>query len=348
MSDPKSKDSVKSETTSGKTPAEASKNSVSDAKAEKENLQNSSAKSSAVPADAEKTAKDSASSKDSSKEKTVTASAEKPTQQKDSKEKASSADKPQQKESKEVSTQTSEQKASVKSETEQKTEQKEEQKTAQKPEQKKEESVKLNSLFAFKVGMTNVYEKNQRVPVTVLQYKTARVTQIKTKEKDGYTAVQTALESSKKASKALQGHLKKAGFKNKAVYVREVRGSLPEGVQEGREVSIESLQKGDQIFVSGISKGHGFAGVVKRWGFGGGPASHGAEKHRTTGSIANTATQGRVFPGKKMPGHFGCDRITQKSRVVDVLPDQSAILVQGPVPGSKNSLIEIRKQEALK
>ena len=76
-------------------------------------------------------------------------------------------------------------------------------------------------------------------------------------------------------------------------------------------------------------------------------ASHGAEKHRTTGSIANTATQGRVFPGKKMPGHFGCDRITQKSHIVDVLPSQGAILIQGPVPGAKNSLIEIRKQKGL-
>ncbi|MDE0151931.1 MAG: 50S ribosomal protein L3 [Bdellovibrionales bacterium] len=224
-----------------------------------------------------------------------------------------------------------------------KTETKEEQKQTE----QKDISVKLGSLFAYKVGMTNVYEKNQMIPVTVLKYETARVTQIKTKEKEGYTAVQVALESSKKAGKAMKSHLNKAGFKNKALYMREVRGALPEGVQVGQEVSIESMQKGDKIFVSGISKGHGFAGVVKRWGFGGGPAAHGAEKHRTTGSIANTATQGRVFPGKKMPGHFGCDRITQTSRIVDVLPAKGAILVQGPVPGAKNSLIEIRKQEAV-
>ena len=151
----------------------------------------------------------------------------------------------------------------------------------------------------------------------------------------------------KKANKSIKNHLTKAGFKNKAVYIKEVRGSLPEDVSVGQQVSIESLQKGDVVFVSGISKGHGFSGVVKRWGFAGGPASHGAEKHRTTGSIANTATQGRVFPGKKMPGHFGCDRITQKSHIVDVLPSQGAILIQGPVPGAKNSLIEIRKQKGL-
>ena len=330
MNDSKNLKSSENSGSSKDLKSEASKNPV-----EKDS------KNSAVSADTEKTAKDFVS-KDSSNSKAsaVKTPAEVQTgliQQKDSHEKNSLTDR-----SQEESQETSAKK------TKQEAEKKEEQTIEQKAEQKKEKSIKLNSLFAFKVGMTNVYEKNQRVPVTVLRYKTACVTQIKTKEKEGYTAVQTALESSKKASKALQGHLKKAGFKNKAVYIREVSGPLPEGVQEGQKISIESLQKGDQVFVSGISKGHGFSGVVKRWGFGGGPASHGAEKHRTTGSIANTATQGRVFPGKKMPGHFGCDRITQKSRIVDVLPDQSAILVQGPVPGSTNSLIEIRKQEALK
>ena len=227
-------------------------------------------------------------------------------------------------------------------------EQETKQEAKQKEQETKQNTVKLNSLFGFKVGMTNVYEKNQMVPVTVVQYKTARVTQIKTKEKNGYTAVQMALESSKKPNKAMKSHLKKASFKNRAVYIRESREPLPEGVKAGQEVSIESLQKGDTVFVSGISKGHGFSGVVKRWGFGGGPAAHGAEKHRTTGSIANTATQGRVFPGKKMPGHFGCDRITQKSRVVDVWPAQGALLIQGPLPGAKKSLVEIRKKEALR
>ena len=208
------------------------------------------------------------------------------------------------------------------------------------------DSVQLHSLFAFKMGMTSVYEKDQRVPVTVALYKEAKVTQIKTPEKEGYSAVQVAVESSKKPkNKALEGHLKKAQFKHAAQYVREVKGPLPQNIQIGSKVSIESFKKGDAVLVSGISKGHGFSGVLKRWGFGGGPAAHGAEKHRTTGSIANTATQGKVFPGKKMPGQFGCDRVTQKSRIVDVLKEENALLLAGSVPGAKNALIEIRKDQ---
>ena len=212
---------------------------------------------------------------------------------------------------------------------------------------KEKKDICLNTLFAYKVGMTHVYEKNQLIPVTALNYKTCTVTQIKKNEKEGYTGVQVALESSKKANKSMEGHFKKAGFKKRASFVREVRQDLPENIQIGQKVSIESLKQGDAVQVSGISKGHGFSGVVKRWGFGGGPASHGAEKHRTTGSIANTATQGRVFPGKKLPGHFGCDRITISNlTVVQIHPQEGFILIKGSVPGAKGSLVEVRKQEA--
>ena len=206
--------------------------------------------------------------------------------------------------------------------------------------------IQLNTLFAYKMGMTHVYEKNQRIPVTAFQYKPSVVTQIKTNKKEGYSGVQVALESSKKPNKAMSGHLKKSGLKKGASFFKEVRQTLPEGIELGQKVSIQSLSQGDQVRVSGISKGHGFSGVVKRWGFGGGPASHGAEKHRTTGSIANTATQGRVFPGKKLPGHFGCDRVTISNlKVVQVHPQEGWILIKGSVPGAQGSLLEIRKQE---
>ncbi len=207
-------------------------------------------------------------------------------------------------------------------------------------------TVQLNTLFAFKMGMSSVYDdQNCRVPVTFLQYKDVRVTQVKKKETEGYDAVQVAVADSRKLNRSLTGHLKKAGFKTGASYIREARQTLPEGVQVGQKVSMDSLKKGDIIFVTGISKGHGFSGVVKRWGFAGGPASHGAEKQRTTGSISNTATQGRVFPGKKLPGRYGCDRTRQKSEVIDVIPDQGVILVKGPVAGAIRALIEIRKCE---
>lgn len=222
-------------------------------------------------------------------------------------------------------------------------------KTIKKTHSPKDQPVSLNALFAYKLGMTNVYdEKNQYTPVTALQYKPCRVTQIKTKEKDGYFAVQVALESQKNNNKPLKNHLKKAGLEKKAHFIREVRQGLPDNIKLGQAVSIESLKKGDIVRLSGISKGHGFSGVVKRWGFGGGPASHGAEKHRTTGSVANTATQGRVFPGKKMPGQFGCRRTAVSNvKVVDVEPASGLILVKGSVPGSIQSLVELKKQRSL-
>ena len=215
---------------------------------------------------------------------------------------------------------------------------------------KSKNGVQLGGLFAFKKAMSHIYdEKHKMIPVTVLKYEPLKITQIKTKEKDGVDSVQAALPSSKKTNKALKSHFKKAGFKNGALFTREIKGKAPEGAALGQEISIESLKKGDIVQLSGFSKGHGFSGVLKRWGFGGGPASHGAEKHRTTGSVANTATQGRVFPGKKMPGHFGFKKTTIKNgRIMDVIPDKGAILVKGSLPGAFNTLISIQKQRASK
>ena len=222
---------------------------------------------------------------------------------------------------------------------------------AKKPEAPTQESTKdsstvhLNTLFVFKMGMSSVYdEQNHKIPVTFLQYRDTQVTQVKKKEKEGYDAVQLAIASSRKTNRPLEGHFKKVGFKKGASFVREARQNLPENIQTGQKVLIDNFKKGDTVFVTGVSKGHGFAGVVKRWGFAGGPASHGAEKQRTTGSIANTATQGKVFPGKKLPGRYGCDRTTQKSQVIDVIPDKGLILIKGPVAGAKKALVELRRQ----
>ena len=207
--------------------------------------------------------------------------------------------------------------------------------------------VQLNTLFAFKMGMTHVYNaENKRVSVTVLLYKPCKITQIKEKSKEGYSSIQiTCLGGKKKyKSQSVLGHLKKSNYSQGVQFIKEVRQPMPKDISLGHNLSIESLKKGDTVSASGLSKGHGFSGVVKRWGFGGGPASHGAEKHRTTGSIANTATQGRVFPGKKMPGRFGFERITVKNlQVVDVIPSQGAILIRGSVPGARQTLIELRK-----
>lgn len=209
-------------------------------------------------------------------------------------------------------------------------------------------TVKLNGVFAFKVGMTSVYDDNgEVVPVTVLKYEPLFISQLKTKDKDGYEAIQLACrpKKAKRASQSEEKKFKAAGFETGAQVVRELRlASLPEGVMVGQRVELESLAKGDQVRLTGVSKGHGFSGVVRRWDFAGGPATHGSGFHRKPGSIGNRTWPGRVIPGKKMPGRWGNDTVTLKSvQVVDVLADENIVLVKGSVPGSRNSLVQLMK-----
>ena len=210
------------------------------------------------------------------------------------------------------------------------------------------EGIKLNGLFAFKEGMATVYnDKGESVPVTVLRYETCRVSQIKTQEKDGYTAVQLAAvpKKLKNSSTAEKNHLKDAGFESGAKYIKEMRSeNLPEGVKLGDAVSIETLAKGDVVKVTSTSKGRGFQGSVRRWNFAGGPATHGSKFHRRPGSSGNRTWPGRVMPGKKFPGHWGDETITVKNvQVIDVIPSEGVVLVKGPVPGSKNTLVKLVK-----
>jgi large subunit ribosomal protein L3 len=208
--------------------------------------------------------------------------------------------------------------------------------------------VKLNGVFAHKVGMSTVYGDNgESIPVTVLKMDPWVISQVKTKEKDGYTAVQIASAPKKavNSSKAEKGHLSKAGFENGAKFVKEVRQELPGGATVGARISIDSLVKGDIVRITSRSKGKGFAGSVKRWGFAGGPASHGSKFHRQPGSSGNRTWPGRVMPGKKFPGHLGDETVTVRNvRVVDVLAAEGVVLVKGPVPGSRNTLVKLVKE----
>ena len=210
------------------------------------------------------------------------------------------------------------------------------------------DGIKLNGLFAFKEGMATVYnEKGEAIPVTVLRYETWKVSQIKTQEKDGYTAVQLAAvpKKSKNASTAETAHLKAAGFESGARYVKELRStSIPDGLKLGDSLSIDTLAKGDVVKITSTSKGHGFQGSVRRWNFAGGPATHGSKFHRRPGSSGNRTWPGRVMPGKKFPGHWGDETITVKNVVVvDVIASEGVVLVKGPVPGSKNTLVKLVK-----
>lgn len=211
-----------------------------------------------------------------------------------------------------------------------------------------EKGLQLNGIFAFKEGMATIYtDKGEAIPVTVLRYENWKVSQVKTNEKDGYTAVQIASvpKKAKNSSTAEKNHLKAAGFENGARFVREIRGEVPSEAQIGATVSINSLAKGDIVKITSKSKGHGFQGSVRRWNFAGGPATHGSKFHRRPGSSGNRTWPGRVMPGKKFPGHWGDETITVKNvEIVDVLADEGVLFVKGPVPGSKNTLVKLVKE----
>lgn len=208
--------------------------------------------------------------------------------------------------------------------------------------------LKLDGLFAFKEGMATVFnDQGEAVPVTVLRYEPWFVSQIKTEEKDGYSALQIACRAkkAKNATASEKGHFKNTGFENGAQFVREVRQAIPDGAALGAKVSLESFNKGDVVKLTGTSKGRGFTGVMKRWNFAGGPGAHGSKFHRRPGSSGNRTWPGRVMPGKKFPGHFGDETITVRNVVVvDVLPEQGVLMVKGPVPGARNSLVKMVRE----
>lgn len=208
-------------------------------------------------------------------------------------------------------------------------------------------TVKLDGLFAFKVGMTTVFDEGgEAVPVTVLRYEPWYVSQLKSKDKDGYEAIQLAClpKKASRATKAETARLKPAGFENGARYVRELKLAAPEGIAVGQRLELDSLAKGDDVSVTGVSKGHGFMGAVRRWSFAGGPASHGSGFHRKPGSVGNRTWPGRVMPGKRMAGRWGNDTVTIKStKVIGILPEENVVLVKGPVPGARNSLVQLMK-----
>lgn len=208
------------------------------------------------------------------------------------------------------------------------------------------QDAKLKGLFAFKEGMSTIYtEAGEAIPVTILRYEPWIVSQVKTQDSDGYSAIQIACrpKKAKNSSQALSGHLKAAGFEGAASLIREIRQEAT-GVSVGQKVAIDSVAAGDSVRITGISKGRGFQGSVRRWNFAGGPATHGSKFHRRPGSSGNRTWPGRVMPGKKFPGHWGDETITVKNvQVVKVLPEDGVVLVKGPVPGARNSLVRLLK-----
>ena len=200
-------------------------------------------------------------------------------------------------------------------------------------------------LVARKAGMTQIFaEDGAAVPVTVLNVEPCRVVALRTSEKDGYDAIQVGYgDAPRKQTRAVQGHFAKQG-QDAMRGLREFRINADESFEVGQELTAELFEVGQKVDVSGTSKGRGFAGVMKRYDFGGGRASHGAEKtHRQMGSTGQCQWPGRVFPGKKMPGRYGAARSTvQNLEVVRVDAEAGRILVRGAVPGARNGLVELR------
>lgn len=200
------------------------------------------------------------------------------------------------------------------------------------------------AILAKKVGMTQLFFDNgELIPITVLIAGPCYVTQIKTNETDGYNAVQVGFwDKSKNVLKPLQGIFAKAGVSPKR-YLREFRFAEPRDYKVGDEIKVDEFSVGEFIDATGISKGKGFQGSIKRHGHQRGPMAHGSKYHRGVGSMSSTTTPGKVKKGKKMPGHMGHERITiQKLKIMRIDADKNLLFVKGSVPGPKNSLIFIK------
>ncbi len=204
---------------------------------------------------------------------------------------------------------------------------------------------KTMGLLGKKIGMTRVYnDMGAVIPVTVIEAGPRKVLQVKSQAKEGYNAIQVGFGDKKaqRVNKAAAGHFKKADADG-YYHIREFRVLNPEDYQAGQDISLADVFKtGDVIHISGVSQGKGFQGVMKRHGFKGGPGGHGSKFHRRPGSIGMSAWPGRVVKGKKLPGRMGTDNVLKKNAIViDVREDDNIILVKGPVPGCKQSLLKL-------
>jgi len=215
----------------------------------------------------------------------------------------------------------------------------------------------MKGILGKKVGMTQIFDdRGEVVPVTVIEAGPCYVAQIKTVERDGYSAVQLGFDEvkTKRLTRPQVRHLQKSNLPALR-HLREIQVEPDDapGFEEGEKLTVDIFEAGEYVDVTGTSKGRGFAGVVKRHGFSGGPKTHGqSDRHRAPGSIGACTTPGRVFKGKRMPGRMGGDRVTvQNLEVVLVDPERNLLALRGAVPGAKNGLVVIqqaRKTRVLK
>ena len=200
-------------------------------------------------------------------------------------------------------------------------------------------------LIGRKVGMTQIFDEQGKViPVTVIEAGPCTVVQVKTVETDGYNAVQLGFGEVKehKVNKPVKGHFAKSKLTPKK-HLREFRLNSLENINVGDELKADTFTAGDKLDIQGISKGKGFQGVIKRHGQSRGPMGHGSMYHRRPGSMGPTSTPGRVFKGKKLPGHMGHETVTiQNLEVVKIDLDKNVVLVKGSVPGAKGAILKLK------
>lgn len=200
-------------------------------------------------------------------------------------------------------------------------------------------------ILGKKLGMTQIFTGDGKmIPVTVVEAGPCCVVQVKTLEKDGYEAVKIGfqeIKKEKKVNKPMAGVFKKSGVKPCRILKEFPMGDL----KVGDCVTVERFNKGDKVSVTGVSKGKGFQGVIKRHKFAGGPASHGSMFYRAPGSIGASSYPSRVWKNQRLPGHMGSERVTAKYlTIVDVKPDQNILMIKGAVPGAAGTYIEISKE----
>ncbi len=202
----------------------------------------------------------------------------------------------------------------------------------------------MNGIIGKKIGMTQLFdEEGNVVPVTVIEAGPCPVTLVRTTEKDGYDAVQLAFGEckDKHITKPELGHLKKAGLKHGMRHLVEFRGATE--LKIGDTVTVEAFEEGDTVSVSGVCKGKGFQGTIKRHNFSRGPVTHGSHNVRQGGSIGASAYPARVFKGMRMSGHMGAQQVTQRGlRVIRRDPENNLLLIRGAVPGAKNSVVVVK------
>lgn len=203
----------------------------------------------------------------------------------------------------------------------------------------------INAIYGTKIGMTQLFDEDGQVtPVTVIKADPNKVCQVKTVATDGYEAVQLGFGTikEKKVNKPMAGHFAKQGVEP-VRHLREVRVEDASEHAIGEEVTVAAFAEVKKVDVTGTSKGKGFAGVMRRYNFAGGPGGHGAHFHRAPGSVGQCAYPSRVFKGVRLPGHMGCDTVTTKNlEVIRVDEEANLIMLKGAVPGGKNGVVRVR------